>query len=219
MIEIEVYSDVVCPWCFIGKRHLDSALATFQRTSGAQLALTWRAFQLNPQLPPQGMPRKTYVETKFGGAQRAAAIYQRVSDAGRAAGIDFAFDKIVTQPNTLNAHRLIRYAHASGQQDAMVTRVFNAYFLEGADLTDIATLAHLAAEAGLDPAQAQAYLCSDENAAEVADEDAQAHSMGIEGVPFFIVANRYAVSGAQPPEALLQVLERALQDMTSKRSN
>jgi predicted DsbA family dithiol-disulfide isomerase len=219
MTKIEVYSDVVCPWCFIGKRHLDSALATFRRASGGEVAVTWRAFQLNPQLPPQGMPRKTYVETKFGGAQRAAAIYQRVSDAGRAAGIDFAFDKIVTQPNTLHAHRLIRYAHASGQQDAMVTRLFTAYFLEGADLTDIATLARLAAEVGLDRAQAQAYLATDENAADIANEDAQAHSMGIEGVPFFIVAERYAVSGAQPPEALLQVLERVVQDMTSMQWN
>ena len=209
MIKIDVYSDVVCPWCFIGKRHLDAALEEFRRNDSADLAVTWRPFQLNPQLPPQGIPRKTYVDTKFGGAQRAAAIYQRVSEAGRQTGIEFAFDKIITQPNTLNAHRLIHHAQDSGKQDAVVTRLFEAYFLQGADLTDNAALSTIAAAAGLPGEDTRRYLDSDENATDIAAADASAHAMGIQGVPFFVFNHRYAVSGAQPREDLLRMLQQA----------
>jgi predicted DsbA family dithiol-disulfide isomerase len=211
MIKLDVYSDVVCPWCYIGKRHLDTALAEFRHGGSADTSVTWRPFQLNPQLPQKGMPRQTYVDTKFGGAQRAAAIYQRVSDAGRAAGIVFAFDKIVTQPNTLNAHRLIHYAQQSGAQEAMVTRLFEAYFLEGADLTDSETLSRIADAAGVPANEARAYLASDADTQSVRADDEQARAMGIQGVPMFVLNDRYAVSGAQPPNVLLQALQQAAQ--------
>lgn len=212
MIKIEIYSDVVCPWCFIGKRHLDAALDDFQRGDGGESVVTWRPFQLNPQLPPQGIPRQTYIETKFGGPQRAAAIYQRVSDAGSAAGIAFAFDRIVTQPNTLNAHRLIHHAQQSDKQDAIVTRLFEAYFLEGADLTDIETLSALAGSAGIAADATRDYLDSDRDVVAVREADAHARALGIEGVPMFVLNGRYAISGAQPPAVLLQALQQVAQE-------
>lgn len=212
MIKIDIYSDVVCPWCFIGKRHLDAALHEFKRSGGANAAVTWRPFQLNPDLSPQGMPRKDYIETKFGGAQRAAVIYERVSEFGRKAGIAFAFDKIATQPNTLNAHRLIHHAEQTGAQDAVVTRLFEAYFLEGADLTDNAALAAIGGAGGLPEAQTRAYLDSDEDVTRIGTADMRARALGIEGVPFFVLNDRIALSGAQPPEVLLQALQQAAQD-------
>ncbi len=212
MIQIEIYSDVVCPWCFIGKRHLDAALDDFQRGDGGESVVTWRPFQLNPQLPPQGIPRQTYIETKFGGPQRAAAIYQRVSDAGSAAGIAFAFDRIVTQPNTLNAHRLIHHAQLCDRQDAMVTRLFEAYFLEGADLTDVETLSALAGSAGIPADATRDYLDSDRDVVAVREADAHARALGIEGVPMFVLNGRYAISGAQPPAVLLQALQQVAQE-------
>jgi len=208
MISIDVFSDIVCPWCFIGKRHLDAALEAFRRSSADEVTVNWRPFQLNPQLPLEGISRQSYVETKFGGAQRAAAIYQRVSDAGKTAGIDFAFDRIQRQPNTLNAHRLVHLSHANGNQEAMVTRLFEAYFLEGADLTDVETLSRIAAEAGIDASIARSYLSSDQDASSVRQADDQARTMGIEGVPMFVLNDRYAISGAQPPDVLLRALQQ-----------
>jgi predicted DsbA family dithiol-disulfide isomerase len=209
-----VISDVVCPWCFIGKRRLEKALRLVQ--DDAQLGrteVTWRAFQLNPEMPEEGMDRAEYVRRKFGG--NAQSIYERVAQSGRTAGIEFAFDRIPRQPNTLLAHQLVRLAERAGRQDAMVENLFQAYFLEGKDLTQDAVLVELAERAGL-PREAAAEALSDPARREaIAAEDAAARALGVSGVPFFIFNRRLAVSGAQEPE----VLVRAMRQATGSRSD
>jgi predicted DsbA family dithiol-disulfide isomerase len=216
-MNIDVISDVVCPWCFIGKRHLESALASWRKDHAGeeQPQVRWHPFQLNPQLPRSGVPRAEYIATKFGGPQRAKEIYARVANAGARAGIAFDFDKIAVQPNTLNAHRLIHHAGVSGKQDAIAEALFRAYFLEGADLSSDDTLADIATRAGLDRDEISTYLASDEDKALIEDQDQHARSLGVEGVPFFIFNRRYAVSGAQPPEAILDVMAKAEEELAA----
>lgn len=208
-VRIEVFSDVVCPWCFIGKRRLEEALRRLAAAapSSAPPQVQWRAFQLNPGLPADGMERGEYVRRKFG--SQAGGIYTRVAAAGQQVGIAFAFDRIARQPNTVDAHRLIRLAGSQSRQDAMVETLFQAYFLEGADLTSPAVLLDLAQRAGLERALAQAWLSDDGTRAAVEDEDRQARELGVQGVPFFVLNRRLAVSGAQEPEVLLGAIERA----------
>ena len=217
VMQIDVISDVVCPWCYIGKRHLESALAAWRKDHPGeeQPVVRWHPFQLNPQLPGGGVPRAEYIAAKFGGPQRAKEIYARVANAGARAGIAFDFDRIPVQPNTRNAHRLIHRAGSSGPQDAMMEALFQAYFLEGADLSRDEVLAGIAARAGFDRDDISAYLATDEDKALIEDQDQHARSIGVEGVPFFIFNRRYAVSGAQPPEALLEVMGKAHEELAA----
>lgn len=210
-VRIDIISDVVCPWCFIGKRHLEEALRLRKEAQpdAPPAEIYWRPFQLNPALPAGGMSRKEYIETKFGGPERARAIYARVSKAGLLAGISFEFERIQMQPNTIDGHRLIHRAAAANLQDAMVDSLFRGYFLEGKDLTSIQVLSELAERAGMPRAEAERYLLSDEDRDAVAEADEQARRMGVEGVPFFIFNERLAVSGAQPPEVLLEAMTEA----------
>jgi predicted DsbA family dithiol-disulfide isomerase len=203
-LQIDVVSDVVCPWCFIGKRRLEQALG---RLPDTPVSVRWRPFQLNPQLPEAGMAREEYVRSKFGG--RAEEIYARVAQVGRTVGIEFAFDRIARQPNTRTAHQLIRAAAQSGHEDGMVEALFRGYFLEGVDLTDRAALVELAVRAGLASEQAALALDDTRLRAELAEEEHWARSIGVEGVPFFIVAGRVGVPGAQDAEVLLQAIEQA----------
>lgn len=205
---IDVVSDVVCPWCYIGKRRLEAALAKGER---AQPEIRWHPFQLNPDIPAEGVDRRSYLEAKFGGPQRAREIYARVEAAGREAGIPFAFERIERQPNTVDAHRLIAWAQAVALEraDGLVERLFKAYFTEGVDIGALPELARLAGEAGYDAAGALAYLESDAGRAEVAAADGRSKEMGIGGVPFFIFNRRLAVSGAQPPDILADALAQA----------
>lgn len=207
-ISIEIYSDIVCPWCYIGKRRVEQALERIRARYAATMPV-WRAFQLNPDLPAEGVARKDYVEQKFGGAQRAKDIYARVTGAGASVGIPFAFERIERQPNTINAHRLIRYAGAHDMQDAVVEALFRAFFLDVRDIGDMAALADVAVESGLNREAVQRYLQSTEGADEVRSEDASARQLGISGVPFFVFAGKYAVSGAQEAEVLVQAYEQA----------
>ncbi len=206
---IEVISDVVCPWCYIGKRRLERALQALGADEPMP-SVTWRPFQLNPHLPAEGIDRKTYIEEKFGGPENAKRIYERVSAVGEQVEIPFAFDRIVRQPNTVNAHRLIAYAQRAGRQDAVVEALFQGYFLEGALIGEPAVLASLAARAGLDPAAVQAYLAGDEDVQAVEREERWARSVGVNGVPFFVFNRKYAVSGAQEPEALIAAYRESL---------
>jgi predicted DsbA family dithiol-disulfide isomerase len=210
-LQIDVVSDVVCPWCFIGKRNLERALERYRELHPDEAApdVRWHPFQLNPDLPAQGVPRDTYVAQKFGGPQRAREIYARVAGAGSRAGIPFEFERIETQPNTLDPHRLIHRAGQNGLQDAMVESLFKGYFLEGKNLADRETLAGLAERAGMAREEALHYLGSDEDRTLVAGQDETARGGGIQGVPFFIVNRRLGVSGAQPPEVLLDAFEQA----------
>jgi predicted DsbA family dithiol-disulfide isomerase len=203
---IDVVSDVVCPWCWIGKRRLEAAIA---RLEGPQPQLYWHPFQLNPDLAPEGVERLRYVQAKFGSAQRAAEIYARVRATGASVGINFEFERIERQPNTLLAHRLIAWAQAHGDASALVERLFRAFFVEGAFIGDPAVLERLASEAGFDGDAAAAFLASEEGVDAVAHADGNARELGVSGVPFFIFNGRVAVAGAQEPDTLLAAIAQA----------
>lgn len=204
MLEIDVWSDVVCPWCLVGRRHLMLALESL----GAQrpaVQVRWRAFELNPDLPEAGIARDAYLREKFG-PRPPGDIYARVGAAGAAAGVAFDFARIARQPNTRRAHQLVARAHAAGCQDAVVESLFRGYFQEGADLTSSAVLVALAQRGGLDAAAAQAALEDESLARAVGAEEHRAGALGISGVPFFVLGGRYGLSGAQPPEVLAQAI-------------
>jgi predicted DsbA family dithiol-disulfide isomerase len=210
-LTIDIISDVVCPWCYVGKRRLEAALERRPSSDAAPIRVRWLAFQLNPDIPPSGVDRRSYLEQKFGGPARAKQIYARIKAAGEEVGIAFDFDRIVRQPNTVNAHRLIAWAQdvSLDQSDALVEELFRAYFVEGADIGDIDTLARLAGNAGFDATAARAWLASDAGRAAIHAEEQHARALGVTGVPFFVFNERLAVSGAQPPEVLLAAMEQA----------
>jgi len=209
-LAIDIISDVVCPWCFIGKRRLESALELYrERNPGsAEPNVTWHPFQLNPDMPAAGIDRDAYVKGKFG-ADRAGQIYGRITSIGREVGIPFDFTRVTRQPNTLAAHSLIALAIDAGKQDAVVEALFRAFFLEGKDLTSADTLAEVAAGAGLDADDVKAFLASENARAHIRAEDKEARKIGVEGVPFFIFNKRIAVSGAQEPAVLLEAMLEA----------
>jgi predicted DsbA family dithiol-disulfide isomerase len=211
-LTIDVVSDVVCPWCFIGKRHLDQALQLWRaERPDSDVEVRWQPYFLNPDTPESGEPYRPFLEKKFGGPKQLEEIWQRVSEAGRKAGIEFAFEKIELRANTLNAHRLIHHAQTGGGSaiEDLIEALFAAQFLEGRHIGDRAMLAAVAAECGMDREAVQRYLGSDEDAEEVRAAAAKMQRMGISGVPFFIFNNKLAASGAQPPEALLQAMREA----------
>ena len=204
-ITVDIVSDAICPWCFIGKRRFEQALA--QAPQDVEVLVAWRPYQLNPEMPPEGMDRKTYLSSKFGGDARAGQIYERVREAGQTVGIDFNFQGIPRTPNTIDAHRLIGVAGRAGMQDAVVEALFRAYFLEGRDISDRAVLASVAASAGLEENTIRDYLAGREDFERVENEDAMARRMGIQGVPCFILNRKYAISGAQEPVVFLEAIE------------
>ena len=205
MIEITVISDAVCPWCLIGKRNLEAALA---ERPELEVAIEWRPFQLNPDIPREGMDRKTAIAAKFGSLENARQIYQRVSEAGKKAGVKFNFDAIPKTPNTLDAHRLIHWAGQAGVQDTMVEVLFRKFFNDGQDIGDDAVLIDAATEAGLDGRKIAAKLASEDDLELIRQQDFQARSLGVSGVPFFVFNQKYGASGAQPPEVFLQIFEQ-----------
>ena len=198
---IEVYSDVICPWCYVGKRRLERALE--QWNGSVPVRISWRPFQLNPAMPQQGMDRRQYLEAKFGGADAARSIYSQVETAGAGEGISFAFDRIARTPNTFTAHRLIWFAEHHGKQDAMVETLFRYYFLEGRDIGDLESLSQAAASTGFDRAVIDALLTGDEGVDAVKTEETAGRRLGISGVPYFVLNGTHALSGAQPPEQFL----------------
>lgn len=206
-LSIDVVSDVVCPWCFIGKRRLDKARAL---RPDVPVAVNWRPFQLDATIPPGGIERRVYLERKFGSAERIAGIYARVAEAGAEEGIAFRFDRIERSPNTLDAHRLIRWAQGAGAQEAVVDRLFDFYFLDGRDIGDPVVLAAAAEQAGMDGGQVADQLSGDADRQAVVDDISAAARLGISGVPYFIFAGRFGVSGAQPAEALAEAIDKAL---------
>ncbi len=207
---IDVVSDAVCPWCWIGKRHLEGALARLA-DEGERFEVHWRPFQLNPDMPPGGVERAAYRAAKFGSAERSRELDAQVAAAGAAAGLEFRFDRQGRTPNTVDAHRLIRHAGAIGgpaRQDAVVEALFRAYFRDGRDIGDAAVLAAVASEAGLE--DAAAVLASGGGAAEVREEDAGFRRLGISGVPSFALAGHVLFSGAVPAERMAEAFRRAL---------
>jgi predicted DsbA family dithiol-disulfide isomerase len=203
-LTIDIVSDVVCPWCYIGKRNLEAALAA--RPVG-DTEIRWRPYQLDATIPPEGIARRTYLERKFG--TRVDEIYARVAAAGREAGIDFAFDRIERSPNTLDAHRLIRWAQSAGRQNDMVEELFRSFFIEGRDIGDHAVLTEIAAAAGMDAEVVQRLLAEDADKEPVREEIATAQRLGVTGVPFFIFAGRFGLPGAQPAEILANAMSKA----------
>ena len=207
-VRIDVVSDVVCPWCFIGKKRLEKAIAM---QPDIPVEVHFRPYFLNDWIPPDGMSREQYLTTKFGSPERYKGIAQRVTAAAAAEGLVYAADKISRQPNTRDAHLLIRWADAIGKAPEMKQRLMDLYFTEGADLSDAGVLAQAAADVGLDAARVRDALESGLDAAEVDREATSAKEAGIEGVPMFIFAGKFAVSGAQAPEYLAEAIARAVQ--------
>jgi predicted DsbA family dithiol-disulfide isomerase len=203
-MRVDIISDVICPWCYIGKRRLERALATRPALAPE---VAWRPFQLNPDMPPEGMPRAAYLAAKFGGAGHAGRIYQAVAEAGASVDIPFAFERIRRTPSTRDAHRLIRLAAREDRADAVVEALFAAYFVEGRDLGERGTLADIAAEAGLERRAARAFLESTAELDLVLAEDRGARRLGINAVPCYIFERQYAISGAQEPEFFYPVFD------------
>lgn len=208
-IPIDIVSDVVCPWCFIGKRHLDAALARFE----APVSVRWLPYFLNPDTPPEGEPYRPFLERKFGGAEALEGIWARVREAGRHVGITFAFEKIALRANTLAAHRLIdRFQQQgnAGRSNGLVERLFHAGFCEGRFIGDPAILADIAASCGEDRQETVEWLHGEAAVEAVIAQEGRLRQLGISGVPFFIFNGRLAVSGAQPPEVLLDALRQSI---------
>ncbi len=209
MIHIDIFSDTICPWCLIGKRRLEKALA---ERPGLEVAIHWRTFQLNPQMPEDGMERQTYLAMKFGGPDNADMVYERIRTSGAEEGIDFAFEAIGRTPNTIDSHRLIRWAAGQDKETETVEALFQAYFFRGEDIGSLDVLLAAAESAGMDPAEARAFLESDALKLELQEEDRQARGLGIDGVPCFIFNGRHALAGAQAPKVLVQMLDLAQQE-------
>ena len=207
-VRIDVVSDVVCPWCFIGKKRLEKAI---RMQPDIPVEVHYRPYFLNDWIPPEGMSREQYLTTKFGSPDRYLGIAQRVRAAAAAEGLVYASDKINRQPNTADAHRLIHWAEGIGKAPEMKQRLMDLYFTEGADLTNRAVLVQAAADVGLDAEDVRNALDSDKDVAEIEREANAAKEAGIQGVPMFILGGKFAVSGAQAPEDLAEAIARAAQ--------
>lgn len=210
-LEVDVISDVVCPWCYVGKKHLEKAI---EKVKGRiNIKVEWHPFQLNPAMPVEGRDWKEYMEERFGGLDRLAQAHERLRFAGKSAGITFGFDRVTRAANTLLAHRLIWIAGNEGGpnlQDQVVEELFKAFHVEGRDVGNKDTLLKIASTAGMDPGQVAEQFAADVGLAEVQAAEAQGRKLGVSGVPFFIAAKKLAVSGAQPVETLVGMMERAL---------
>jgi len=207
-MQIDVVSDTVCPWCFIGKRRLGRALELRPET---EFDVRWRPFRLDPTVPREGLDRADYMRRKFGDGPQVQAMAEAIKGEGSREGIDFDFARIERRPDTLDSHRLIRWAAVAGLQDAIVERLFAAYFQEGRDIGDPSVLEFLAADVGMDSIQVAELLGGDTDLAAVEREAKLAAEMGITGVPTFIFANKFVLSGAREPEVLLRVIDKVIE--------
>jgi len=204
-MQIDIVSDTVCPWCFIGKRKLERALAM---RPDIPFDIRWRAYRLDPTIPRGGVDREAYMRAKFGESGRFSGVTDAIKQAGESVDIAFAFDRIEKRPDTIDSHRLIRWAASAGHQTEIVERLFKAYFEEGRDIGDPAVLVDVAREAGMDAELVEDLLSKDADRDLVEQEDALAHRMGISGVPTFIFANKYLISGAHDPDKLVRVIDK-----------
>lgn len=205
-MKLDVVSDTVCPWCYIGKKRLDQAL---EMHGGEGITLVWRPFQLDASIPPGGVDRKTYMEKKFG-AERAKEVGNTIREFGNAVGIDFRFDLIEKSPNTMDSHRLIRWAGTAGCQNEMVDSLFRRYFEQGEDIGSHEVLADAAREVGMDTDIVRDLLSKDADKDLIAKEDSMAREIGIQGVPSFVINSQWVVTGAQEPETLVRMFNKLL---------
>ncbi|MDK3072866.1 DsbA family oxidoreductase [Sedimentitalea sp. JM2-8] len=206
-ISLDILSDPICPWCYIGKTHLDQALAAIP---DHPFVIQWHPFQLNPDMPEDGMDRRAYLEAKFGGKDGAVRAYAPVVESAEAAGLSINFEDMARTPNTMDAHRLIHWAGIEHKQNDMVDALFNAYFVEARDIGDPEVLADIADSIGMDASVVARLLATDADRDDIAKRDRHSREMGVTSVPTFIVAGKHAVPGAQPPE-LWQKVIRELQ--------
>lgn len=211
MVKLDILSDPICPWCYIGKSYLDRAL---ERHPEHPFEIEWHPFQLNPDMPRDGMDRRTYLESKFGGKEGAVRAYAPVLEHAEKAGLKIDFEAMQRTPNTLNAHRLIHWAGLEARQTLVVSALFKAYFTEGRDIGNSEVLADIADGAGLDAAVISRLLASDADEQLIRDRDSHSRKMGITSVPTFIVAQQHAVPGAQPTE----LWERVIAEITEQAS-
>ncbi len=205
-LSVDVISDVICPWCFIGKRRLEKAIAAFD----GPVKVRWLPFQLNPTMPKDGISRREYRTRKFGSWERSQELDARIVTVGETEGIHFAFDRIERTPNTLDAHRLIWLAETESVQDGVVEALFRAYFTEGRDISNRPTLIDVVAEAGLDRGKAEGVLSSDDGIEAIRETGEQARRLRVEGVPFFVVNGKLALCGAQQPDTFLEAFKQAV---------
>jgi predicted DsbA family dithiol-disulfide isomerase len=208
MIRLDIFSDPVCPWCYIGKANLDRAL---EAHADHPFRIEWHPFQLNPDMPPEGVDKHDYLAAKFG-EDRLVQMHLRLKEASRAAGAEIDPDTPRRMPNTLDAHRLIHWAGLEGRQTAVVSAIMRAYWREGRDISNAGVLADIAAAAGMDRAVTARLLASDADADDIRARDADARAKGVSAVPTFLIAQQYVVSGAQPPEVWGRVIEELVEE-------
>jgi predicted DsbA family dithiol-disulfide isomerase len=204
MIRLDIFSDPVCPWCFLGKANLDRAM---EARADHPFVIEWHPFQLNPEMPAEGVAKRDYLAARFGGTGQLDQIHNRFREMAATAGVTMDPDTPQKIPNTANAHRLIHWAGLEGRQTPMISALFRAYWVEGRDIGDLEVLADIAGEAGMDRAVTARLLASDADRDAVAAREAHARTRGVNAVPTFVVANQYVLSGAQPPEVWGQVID------------
>jgi predicted DsbA family dithiol-disulfide isomerase len=205
-LTIDIISDVVCPWCYVGKKHIEAALLALPELDAD---IRWHPYQLDPTIPKEGYDRKAYMAKKFGDGERLKVAHERLEKLGTEQGINFDFPAIKRSPNTLDAHRLVGWAKVSGLEDVIVSALFKAYFEEGLDIGDPSVLSLIASKAGMDGDGVKRLLETDADTEVVLQEIAEAGRIGVSGVPFFIINRKLAVSGAQPPEILIDAIRQA----------
>ena len=210
MIKLYIFSDPICPWCYIGKARLDRAL---EARPDHPFAIEWHPFMLNPTMPPEGMDRRAYMEAKFGGKEGAVRAYLPVQKEAEAAGLSINFDRMERTPSTLDAHRLIHWAQIEGRQTAVVSRLFKANFVEGQDISDHGVLADIAEGTGMDRAVIERLLASDADADDIRARDMDAREKGVNAVPTFVIANQHVVPGAQPTDLWLKVIDEITEQL------
>lgn len=209
-VKLDILSDPICPWCYIGKTHLDKALANMPEHP---FVIEWHPFQLNPDMPDAGMDRREYLERKFGGKDGAVRAYAPVVEHAENAGLKIDFEGMKRTPNTLDAHRLIHWAGIEGKQNAVVDALFDAYFVQARDIGDPEVLSDIADSAGMDAAVVMKLLKSDADREDIQNRDTHSREMGVSSVPTYIVANQHAVPGAQPPEMWEKVIAEIMSQL------
>ena len=214
-MQIDIYSDIVCPWCYVGKRRLERALSELKDAVKAEV--TWRPFQLNPTMPLDGMDRTTYLKAKFGSLEAFGQMKEQLLAAGEEEQIPFAFEKIQRTPNTFAAHRLVWHAAQQGKQDEVVEALFRAYFLDGKDIGSLKVLTHVAAEAELDRKETETFLASEKGVVKVKAEEAVGRRLGIRGVPYFVFNGSISISGAQPPDIIVSAIQQAKETVMERK--
>ncbi|MDA5094806.1 DsbA family oxidoreductase [Aliiroseovarius sp. KMU-50] len=210
MIRLDIFSDPICPWCYIGKARLQRAL---EARPNHPFQIQWHPFQLNPDMPKEGMDRRAYLEAKFGGKEGAVTAYLPVAKEAEATGLTINLEGIKRTPNSLDAHRLIHWAALEEKQNAMVDRLFKAYFIDGQDIGDHGVLAELGADIGMDRDVIARLLASGADADDISARDADARHKGINSVPTFVISNQHVVPGAQPAELWMKVIDEILEQL------